>query len=191
MRLPRVLKWLHWAYTKYILRDHVWAALLEHWHEKSAAEQWTWVAKREAYKLQWHEWWNSFGEKGNGMDFLLTPPNALPAVPHGAMSTAAASCGYTFLFNLLDYSAGIVPVTHVDAEKDGLGKEVDVRRMNGVAKGAYRYYDADEMHGLPVAVQLVGRRLEEEKVLAGMKVLEDALEKRGERYELLNDGAEW
>jgi Asp-tRNA(Asn)/Glu-tRNA(Gln) amidotransferase A subunit family amidase len=191
MRLvPRVFKWLHWAYTKYILRDPIWAALLEHWHEKSSAEQWTWVAKREAYKLQWHEWWNTFGDKGDGMDFLLTPPNALPALPHGAMSTAAASCGYTFLFNLLDYTAGIVPVTHVDGSKDGLGDEFNVRRMNGVARGAYRYYDAQEMHGLPVAVQLVGRRLEEEKVLAGMKVLEDALESRGEKYELLNDGDE-
>jgi Asp-tRNA(Asn)/Glu-tRNA(Gln) amidotransferase A subunit family amidase len=190
MRLvPRVFKWLHWAYTKYILRDETWAALLEHWHEKSTAEQWAWVAKREAYKLKWHEWWNSFGDKGDGMDFLLTPPNALPAVPHGAMSTAAASCGYTFLFNLLDYSAGIVPVTHVDKEKDELVKEVYPRWMNGVARGAYRYYDARDMHGLPVAVQLVGRRLEEEKVLAGMKVLEDALEKKGEKYQLLNCGS--
>jgi Asp-tRNA(Asn)/Glu-tRNA(Gln) amidotransferase A subunit family amidase len=31
------------------------------------------------------------------------------------------------------------------------------------------------MHGLPVGVQVVGRRLEEEKVLAIMKRVEDAL----------------
>ena len=31
------------------------------------------------------------------------------------------------------------------------------------------------MHGLPVAVQIVGRRLQEEKVLAIMKRVEDAL----------------
>jgi Asp-tRNA(Asn)/Glu-tRNA(Gln) amidotransferase A subunit family amidase len=31
------------------------------------------------------------------------------------------------------------------------------------------------MHGLPVAIQVVGRRLEEEKVLAIMKRVEDAL----------------
>lgn len=36
-------------------------------------------------------------------------------------------------------------------------------------------YDAEAMHGLPVGVQVVGRRLEEEKVLAVMKRLEDAL----------------
>lgn len=31
------------------------------------------------------------------------------------------------------------------------------------------------MHGLPVGIQVVGRRLEEEKVLAIMKRVEDAL----------------
>jgi len=42
------------------------------------------------------------------------------------------------------------------------------------------------MAGLPVGVQVVGRRLEEEKVLACMQRLEDALEARGERYRLLD-----
>jgi Asp-tRNA(Asn)/Glu-tRNA(Gln) amidotransferase A subunit family amidase len=101
------------------------------------------------------------------------------------MSAAAAACGYTFLFNLLDYSAGILPVTHVDAAKDALPPSFNIRKLNGVAQGAYSQYDAVEMAGLPVAVQLVGRRLEEEKVLAGMKRLEDALEAKGEKYELL------
>jgi Asp-tRNA(Asn)/Glu-tRNA(Gln) amidotransferase A subunit family amidase len=31
------------------------------------------------------------------------------------------------------------------------------------------------MEGLPLGVQIVGRRMEEEKVLAGMKVIEQAL----------------
>lgn len=31
------------------------------------------------------------------------------------------------------------------------------------------------MKGLPLGVQIVGRRMEEEKVLAGMKVVEGAL----------------
>lgn len=40
------------------------------------------------------------------------------------------------------------------------------------------------MHGLPVAVQLVGRRLEEEKVLAGMVRIEKLL--GDDKYELLD-----
>jgi Asp-tRNA(Asn)/Glu-tRNA(Gln) amidotransferase A subunit family amidase len=57
--------------------------------------------------------------------------------------------------------------------------------LNGVAQGVYKHYDAVKMHGLPVGVQIVGRRLEEEKVLAIMKRVEDALEQSGEKYELL------
>lgn len=51
--------------------------------------------------------------------------------------------------------------------------------MNALARGAYSVYDAKEMHGLPLGVQVVGRRLEEEKVLEGMKVIEEALKKQG------------
>ncbi|PPJ54406.1 hypothetical protein CBER1_07365 [Cercospora berteroae] len=185
MRLPRFLKWFWYAYVKYIKRDEIWAGLLEHWHAKSAHENWQWVAKRELYKARFHAWWNTFGEFGDGMDFILTPPNATPAVPHNGMKEASASCGYTFLFNLLDYTCGIVPVTHVDPSKDILPPSVNVSKMNGVARGAYKHYDAAKMAGLPVAIQLVGRRLEEEKVIAGMKVLEDALEAQGQKYELL------
>ncbi|RBQ74744.1 hypothetical protein VDGD_21376 [Verticillium dahliae] len=39
------------------------------------------------------------------------------------------------------------------------------------------------MHGLPVGVQVVGRRLEEEKVLSLMQRVEDAL--GDDKYELL------
>ena len=185
MRLPRFVKFFYWAYVKYVKRDEIWAGLLEHWHEKSAAENWEWVYKREAYKAKWHAWWNTFGDKGDGMDVILTPPNATPAVPHGGMKDAAAACGYTFLFNLLDYSVGVLPVTHVDPGKDMLSPSVNIKKMNGVARGAYKHYDAVRMAGLPVAVQVVGRRLEEEKVLGCMQQLEDALEAKGEKYELL------
>ena len=46
-------------------------------------------------------------------------------------------------------------------------------------------YDADRMHGLPVGVQVVGRRLEEEKVLEGMKLIEGLLRERCAAYTLL------
>lgn len=46
-------------------------------------------------------------------------------------------------------------------------------------------YNADDMHGLPLGVQVVGRRLEEEKVLEGMKIIEGLLKKEGRGYELI------
>jgi Asp-tRNA(Asn)/Glu-tRNA(Gln) amidotransferase A subunit family amidase len=170
MKIPRPIKYLYYLWVKYVRRDPIWAGLLRGWHAKSAYEVWGLNAKRETYRRQWFEWWDSVD-----VDFLLTPPNATPAVPHNGMHDAVSSCGYTFLFNLLDYTAGIIPVTHVDKTKDQLPSGFNIRKLNGVAQGAYKLYDADAMHGLPVGVQVVGRRLEEEKVLAIMERIEDAL----------------
>lgn len=53
--------------------------------------------------------------------------------------------------------------------------DFNIRKLNGIAQGAYKHYNANEMHGLPVGIQVIGRRLEEEKVLTLMKRVEDAL----------------
>jgi Asp-tRNA(Asn)/Glu-tRNA(Gln) amidotransferase A subunit family amidase len=67
---------------------------------------------------------------------------------------------------------------------DKLPQGFSIKKLNGVAQGAYKHYDAEGMHGLPVGVQVVGRRLEEEKVLAVMKIVEEAL--GDEKYELFD-----
>lgn len=179
MRLPRPVKYLYYLWVKYVRRDEIWAGLVKDFHAKSAFEQWKLVSQREAYRAKWFDWWNE-----TDVDFLLTPPNATPAVPHDGMKEAVSSCGYTFLFNIIDYTCGILPVTHVDKEFDKLPSTFNIKKLNGVAQGAYKLYDAEAMHGLPVAVQIVGRRLEEEKVLAIMKRVEDAL--GDDKYELLD-----
>ena len=102
MWLPRPVKYLHYLWVKYVLRDDIWAGLLRNWHEKSAYEQWKWVAKREAYKAKWHDWWNAQKSRIDPvMDFIVTVPNATPAVPHGGMKDAVSNCNYTFLWNLV------------------------------------------------------------------------------------------
>ena len=40
-------------------------------------------------------------------------------------------------------------------------------------------YDADAMRGLPVGIQLIGRKWEDEKVIEMMKVVDAALGERG------------
>jgi hypothetical protein len=85
----------------------------------------------------------------------------------------------------LDYTCGVLPVTHVNKDLDQLPVDFKFNELNGVAKGAYQYYDATDMHGLPVAVQVVGQRLQEEQVLAAMQRVESALEKHGGKYSLL------
>ena len=73
-----------------------------------------------------------------------------------------------------------MPITRVDSTLDKLPRAFRLR--NKVEKDAYVGYNVDEMHGLPVGVQIVGRRLEEEKVLEGMKLIEDLLKSNEMAY---------
>jgi hypothetical protein len=79
-----------------------------------------------------------------------------------------------------------MPVTKVDSALDQLPKDFSIKKMNGIAQGAYKFYDANKMHGLPVGIQIAGRRMEEEKVLAVMGKIEAALKKNGNGYKLLS-----
>lgn len=97
MNLPRPIKYLHYLWVKYVRGDSIWAGLLRDWHPKSAYEYWQLVGRREAYKAKFYEWWSEVAQ----MDVMICPPNATPAVPHDGMNDAVASCGYTFLFNLV------------------------------------------------------------------------------------------
>ena len=81
----------------------------------------------------------------------------------------------------------MLPVGHVDRARDGYDADfragVRYRAMNDVARAVHDLYDADAMHGLPLAVQVVAGRFEEEKVLAGMRVVERALWDAGKGFE--------
>ncbi|KZT20929.1 amidase signature enzyme [Neolentinus lepideus HHB14362 ss-1] len=177
--LPRWMKRLYGFYLRYVRGDDLYAHVVENWHPKTAQEYFATVARREAYRAKWFEFWQE-----SGVDFILTVPNAMPAVPHGGMKDAFTNCGYTFLWNVLEYTAGVLPVTHVDRTLDALSP--GFKTVNTIEKGAYKHYDADKMHGLPIGVEVVGKRLEEEKVLEGMKLIESLLRKEGKGYELLN-----
>lgn len=99
LRLPRFVKKMIAFYLRYIRRDPLTANLIAGCHERTVEQTWELVSKREVYRAQWFEAW-----KEQGIDFLLTVPNACPAIPHGGMKTSATSVGYTFLFNIVSDS---------------------------------------------------------------------------------------
>ncbi|KAI9058070.1 amidase signature enzyme [Trametes sanguinea] len=177
--LPRFVKRLYAWYLRYIKRDPAYAGIVETAYEKTVEQYLGLIAQREGYREQWFE-----KLKSEAIDFVLTVPNALPATPHGGMKCGIKGCGYTFLFNILDYSAGVLPVTHVDKELDAFDTK-GFKPRNAIERDMYKMYDAAKMHGLPVGVQVVGKRLEEEKVLEAMKVIEAALKQSGKAYTLL------
>lgn len=82
---------------------------------------------------------------------------------------------------------GQIPVTFVDAEKDAPSEGWEARRRaaGGSALieprvyGTKGIYNAKDMEGLPVGVQVVGRQWDEETVIELMKVVDHALGPRG------------
>lgn len=63
----------------------------------------------------------------------------------------------------------------LDALSSNFQQSNEYLGMNDAARNVFSVYDPRSMDGLPLGVQVVGWKLEEEKVLAGMKVLDDAL----------------
>ncbi|KAF5391533.1 hypothetical protein D9757_002496 [Collybiopsis confluens] len=90
----------------------------------------------------------------------------------------------TALYNLVDSPVGVVPVTRVDAKKDQLTEEwtsppKSERGSVLMESRLYRVktpiYDPVKMDGMPVSVQIVGRKWEDEKVIAMMSIVDDAM----------------
>ncbi|OLL22051.1 Fatty-acid amide hydrolase 1 [Neolecta irregularis DAH-3] len=101
----------------------------------------------------------------------------IPAIPHNETANILPVAASTFLYNVLDYAVGSVPVTRV-TEKDTTSAAYD--SWKGVVHWyMYKIYDAKKMSGLPVGVQVVGRVLEEEKVVGMMKIVDSALRVQG------------
>jgi hypothetical protein len=88
---------------------------------------------------------------------------------------------FTVLFSMVDSTVGVLPITKVNKNLDTLpadflegstGSKILEGRTYGSAPQWEGAYDAEEMEGLPVGVQVVGKPWEEEKVLGMMRVLE-------------------
>eukprot|EP00058_Branchiostoma_floridae_P009645 XP_002595133.1 hypothetical protein BRAFLDRAFT_67915 [Branchiostoma floridae] len=104
--------------------------------------------------------------KKKNIDLILCPAFGMPACKPEHASKALAATVYCSLFNLLDFPAGVVPVTMVTEEDDrplddwrGYGNDL----MDKTTRGAVR---------LPVAVQCVALPWQEEKCLRLMKEVE-------------------
>ncbi|KXJ89285.1 acetamidase [Microdochium bolleyi] len=140
----------------------------------SVYEYWQLNKRKKAVQNAYLDKWQS-----KKVDVLLTPPMPHAAVPHGCCRWV----GYTKVWNLLDYTALVIPAGNVgEGESEELfaygtpgerGELDDWNQKLWGEKGA----EMAQLN-LPVGVQIVGQRLEEEKVLAVGKVLDDLLRAR-------------
>ncbi|KAL7794305.1 amidase signature domain-containing protein [Trichoderma ceciliae] len=136
-----------------------WRSEMHHYsvaRELGTAEMWKLHLERTDFQNRHLDRWNKAG-----IDALLLPTIPFNTVKNGEFKHV----GYTGVYNVLDYSAVSFPTgLSVDGITDV--DEVDYTPLSGDCKNIHETYDAELMHGLPISLQLVARRLEEEKVLA-------------------------
>ncbi|EER41629.1 amidase [Histoplasma capsulatum var. duboisii H88] len=120
------------------------------------------VAKRE-YQKEYLEYWNSTSEltgTGRPVDGFFCPVAPFPAAQRGK----AYYAGYTVFANLLDYGSIVIPVTIADKTADTIDAGYDP--LNDMDKAIHDEYDAEIYDGAHVGLQLVGRRFQEERLIA-------------------------
>lgn len=141
--------------------------------EPLTVNQWFDVCN-EAYKLKqgflqfWQDTLRDTPSK-QPIDAIVCPiwPSA-SFLKHGPESDR-----YCAIFNLLDCSCAALPVTHVDKTRDA--KSTTYIPKSKEEKAVYDMYDPEAFHGMPVVLQVVTRKLEEERALAVAVACDKAL----------------
>ncbi|EPQ61159.1 amidase [Gloeophyllum trabeum ATCC 11539] len=129
--------------------------------------------KRSLRKAQLDHWQATANQTGTGrpVDAIISPAAPYVAPPHGLNNDYF----YTTFCNAMDYATSVVPVTFVDEELD---RPVPPHEFyNHHDEANYKLYDPKLFHGAPVGLQLIGRTLEEEAVIAMTEILDNALGK--------------
>ena len=161
--------------------------------EKRTSEVWKWQHRRKVYAQKIREYaWEEHKldaiicrlEQRLGSRFLIRlagPVQASPAVTHGATKRLSPLALQTILWNVVDSTVGVLPVTRVDPTADVLpsnfGEKIKAAGSPLLSQELYtKVYNPKEMEGLPLGIQLVAPAWEEERMLEIMKVVDAALE---------------
>ncbi|CAF1159749.1 unnamed protein product [Rotaria sordida] len=145
--------------------------------EISIYEYWQLNVARRDYAMKYLEKWNKTKEitsTGRPIDGIISPICGLPAYPHEYQ----ISIEYTGIVNLLQLTSIILPITRVDSQLDQITDEYrNMKIASDLDKMAKETYKGPEVfENCIVGLQIICRRLEEEKAIGMAMVLEKALE---------------
>lgn len=141
--------------------------------EMGVATLWGLHVERNALIKRFLDRWNATAQvtaNGKPIDGIILPATPFAGSPNAKFHDYV---GYTSPFNLLDYTVGTFPVTRADRSIDH--KETRREFYCETDKKVWTDYDADESHGGAVALQLVGRKFQEEKVIQMLQAVTEAL----------------
>jgi amidase len=144
--------------------------------EISVYENWQLNVSRTNFAIKYLEKWNKTQEittTGRPIDGIISPICALPAYPN----EYPLNIGYTGIANLLQLSSVILPVTQVDLKLDQITDEYrNIEIASESDRVTQEFYQGPELfENCSVGLQVICRRLEEEKAIGMAMVLEKAL----------------
>lgn len=120
--------------------------------------------------------WNASATDGKArIDGIIQAVSPWAAPRLGETQRAGLYVGYTGVWNLLDFSACTFPVMFADKNLDPPRDLRTFKQLSDIDGRIQQDYDPEIYHGAPVSLQVVGRRLEEEKVLEMTEVIANAL----------------
>src|SRR6266404_1564082 len=106
--------------------DSKFASFLEHSYKKTVRTYYEYVLDKDSFERQTRAaLWSA------PLDAIIAPVQATPAVPHGGCDNLAPLASATLMYNVVDSPVGVIPVTRVDAERDGLSDEWRAAPGNG------------------------------------------------------------
>jgi len=136
------------------------ALMLESMGRKSVADLWRLTDELRSYRARLLEEMDRAG-----VDVLLCPPFATPAMLHGGSKNFTLASSYSILFNATQMPAGVVPVTRVREEETERARDADLLERQAARVDA-------RSTGLPVGVQIAGRPWRDNEVVAAMLAVE-------------------
>jgi amidase len=129
--------------------------------------------ERETFRARALAHWNATGARtttGRPVDVILCPAAATLAPPHDTTAWWA----YSSHWNLLDLP-GVVFPTGTFSARDYLSTQAQRPPRNDLERSIQSQWDPMTYDNAPISLQLVGRRHNEEKLLAMLNVVEKAM----------------
>ena len=170
-----------WAYKKYYYQSKCWlsnyiyqlemkfkgfyrlAHYLSFSHPISFKQFCEISMELQKIKAEYNEYWASLQ-----LDAVVCPIWPLAPPLHETSVKLSHAFSYALFWNIMDYPAGVVPIRTIREDEENYLECAENDKFVETAKNVMK-----GSKGLPVAVQVVARTFEDEKVLRVMKTIEE------------------
>ena len=136
----------------------------------SSYDFWQKCAELSIMKNKWDD-----AVRSANIDAIIFPALPIPALPHGIAGDFTAAFSYPFIANMLQWPAGVVPVSTIRCDEQHYKLEdIPIDQRDHFAMIAAKVMNGSE--GLPIGVAIMTRGFKDETCLRVMKEIESIVD---------------